>query len=85
MKSGEFDVEDPTREAGNVIAAFTPFYHPILVEQAIRQGTDIASHLRDQIAFYIRALGGSATNDSKPIWWEADAVKGGVPSSRRTV
>ncbi|WP_286157310.1 hypothetical protein [Sinorhizobium sp. RAC02] len=63
IDSGDFRTEDPERGARNVMTAFTPFYHPMLVEQDVREGSDTSSHLLDQIEFYIRALGGSATND----------------------
>ncbi len=52
--SGEFEVQDPGREARNVMTAFTPFYHPVLVEQEVREGNDTEAGLRDQIAFLIK-------------------------------
>ncbi|NKQ85820.1 TetR/AcrR family transcriptional regulator [Rhizobium ruizarguesonis] len=64
--SGEFVAEDPGREARSIMTAFTPFYHPVLVEQEVRQGNDTGARLRDQIAFFIRALGGSATDGRHP-------------------
>jgi AcrR family transcriptional regulator len=60
--SGEFVAEDPGREARSIMIAFTPFYHPVLVEQEVRQDNDTGARLRDQIAFFIRALGGSSTD-----------------------
>ena len=40
--SGDFRVEDPERGARNVMTAFTPFYHPMLVEQDVRDVTYLA-------------------------------------------
>jgi hypothetical protein len=51
MKSGEFRAADPRREARNVMTAFTPFYHPVLVEQSVRDGNDTGARLHDQITF----------------------------------
>ncbi|MEV4607264.1 hypothetical protein MRBLMR1_002259 [Neorhizobium sp. LMR1-1-1.1] len=53
MKSGEFRAADPRREARNVMTAFTPFYHPVLVEQSVRDGNDTGARLHDQITFLL--------------------------------
>lgn len=62
IETGEFGAEDPGREARNVMTAFTPFYHPVLVAQEVRQGNDTEARLRDQVAFFINALGGPRTS-----------------------
>jgi hypothetical protein len=36
-----------------------PFYHPVLVEQWVRNGEDTETGLRDQIRFILKALGES--------------------------
>lgn len=61
IESGEFGSEDPAREARNVMTAFTSFYHPVLVEQGIREGNDSGELLRDQIEFFIKALSRAGT------------------------
>jgi AcrR family transcriptional regulator len=53
----EFSVEDAAQAARNVITAFMPFYHPILVEQGVRSGEHTEAALCDQIRFIFRALG----------------------------
>ena len=39
--------------------AFTPFFHPILIEHCIQHGEDTEAGLRGQIRFILKALGKS--------------------------
>ncbi|OBZ93478.1 TetR family transcriptional regulator [Pararhizobium polonicum] len=57
IEAGEFEFEDAAQAARSVMNAFTPFYHPVLVEQRVRNGEDTETGLRDQIHFFLRALG----------------------------
>jgi len=59
IEAGEFSIEDAAQAARSVMTAFTPFYHPILVEQWVRNGEDTEAGLHDQIRFILKALGGS--------------------------
>lgn len=58
-EAGEFKVDDPSEAARAVNTAFTPFFHPILIEQCIQHGEDIEAGLREQIRFTLKALGKS--------------------------
>jgi AcrR family transcriptional regulator len=60
VEAGEFSVEDAGQAARNVMNAFMLFYHPVLVEQRVRNGEDTEADLRDQIRFIRDALGGFA-------------------------
>ncbi|RVC55874.1 MAG: TetR/AcrR family transcriptional regulator, partial [Mesorhizobium sp.] len=42
-----------------VRTAFTPFFHPILIEQCVQNGEDTEAALREQIRFILKALGTS--------------------------
>ncbi|MCA2406284.1 TetR family transcriptional regulator (plasmid) [Rhizobium leguminosarum bv. viciae 248] len=57
VEAHEFGVEDAAQAARNVMSAFMPFYHPVLVEQRVRNGEDTEAGLRDQIPFIMKALG----------------------------
>jgi AcrR family transcriptional regulator len=59
IEAGEFTIEDAAQAARSVMTAFIPFYHPILVEQWVRNGEDTEAGLHDQIRFILKALGGS--------------------------
>jgi AcrR family transcriptional regulator len=59
-EAGEFDVEDPVETARAVNTAFTPFFHPILIEHSVEHGEDTDAGLREQICFIQKALGKSA-------------------------
>ncbi|MGY3620224.1 TetR/AcrR family transcriptional regulator [Bradyrhizobium sp. USDA 10063] len=59
IEAGEFEVEDAAEAARAVKSAFTPFFHPILIEHCIRHGEDTEAGLRDQIRFILKALGKS--------------------------
>jgi AcrR family transcriptional regulator len=59
IEAGEFKVEDPAEAARAVKTAFTPFFHPILIEQCLQQGEDTEAGLREQIRFILKALGRS--------------------------
>ncbi len=59
IEAGEFGVEDAAQAARNLMNAFMPFYHPVLVEQRVRNGEDTEAGLRDQMRFFLKALGGS--------------------------
>lgn len=59
IEAGEFGVEDAAQAARSVMNACTPFYHPVLVEQRVRNGEDTETGLRDQIHFFLRGLGGA--------------------------
>jgi AcrR family transcriptional regulator len=59
VEAGEFDVENAAEAARAVKSAFTPFFHPILIEHCIRHGEDTEADLRNQIRFILKALGRS--------------------------
>ncbi len=59
VEAGEFDIEDAAQAARGVMNAFLPFYHPVLVEQWVRNGEDTEVGLRDHVRFILKALGGS--------------------------
>lgn len=59
IEAGEFKVEDPAEAARAVKTAFTPFFHPILIEHCVRHGEDTEAGLREQIRFVLKALGKS--------------------------
>ncbi|MFG3597152.1 TetR/AcrR family transcriptional regulator [Bradyrhizobium sp. RDI18] len=56
IEAGEFEVEDAAEAARAVKSAFTPFFHPILIEHCVRHGEDTEADLRDQIRFILKAL-----------------------------
>ena len=60
VEAGEFNVEDPAEAARAVHAAFAPFFHPILIEQCLKNDGEIEAGLRAQIRFSLQALGKSA-------------------------
>jgi AcrR family transcriptional regulator len=59
IEAGEFKVEDPAEAARAINTAFTPFFHPILIEQCLQHGENTEAALREQIRFILRALGKS--------------------------
>jgi AcrR family transcriptional regulator len=59
IEAGQFKVEDPAEAARAVNTAFTPFFHPILIEHCIQHGEDTEAGLRGQIRFILKALGKS--------------------------
>ncbi|TPI31959.1 TetR/AcrR family transcriptional regulator [Mesorhizobium sp. B3-2-1] len=59
IEAGEFKVEDSAKAARAVKTAFTPFFHPILIEHCLRHGEDNEAGLREQIRFILKALGKS--------------------------
>jgi hypothetical protein len=59
IEAGEFEVEDAAKAARAVKSAFTPFFHPILIEHCVRHGEDTEADLRDQIRVILKALGKS--------------------------
>jgi AcrR family transcriptional regulator len=59
IEAGEFKVDDPAEAARAVKTAFTPFFHPILIEHCVQHGEDTEAGLREQIRFILRALGKS--------------------------
>jgi AcrR family transcriptional regulator len=59
IEAGEFKVEDPAKAARAVKTAFTPFFHPILIEHCLQHGEDTEAGLREQIRFILKALGKS--------------------------
>jgi AcrR family transcriptional regulator len=59
IEAGEFEVEDPAEAARAVETAFTPFFHPILIEHCVQHGEDTEAGLREQIRFILNALGKS--------------------------
>jgi AcrR family transcriptional regulator len=58
-EAGELKVEDPAEAARAVNTAFTPFFHPILIEHCVQHGEDTEAALREQIRFILKALGKS--------------------------
>jgi AcrR family transcriptional regulator len=59
IETGELKVEDPAEAARAVNTAFTPFFHPILIEHCVQHGEDTEAGLREQIHFILKALGKS--------------------------
>jgi AcrR family transcriptional regulator len=59
IEEREFEVEDAAQAARAVKIAFTPFFHPTLIEHCIRHGEDTEADLRNQIRFILKALGSS--------------------------
>ena len=57
IDAGNLKVEDPAEAARAVNAAFTPFFHPILIEHGVQHGEDTEAGLREQIRFVRNALG----------------------------
>jgi AcrR family transcriptional regulator len=58
-EAGEFEVEDPAEAARAVKTAFTPFFHPILIEHSVEHDEDTEAGLREHIRFIRNALGKS--------------------------
>ncbi|ULJ75659.1 TetR/AcrR family transcriptional regulator [Rhizobium gallicum] len=58
-EAGKFSVEDAARSARSAMNAFVPFYHPILVEERVRNAEDAKGDLSEQICFILKALGGN--------------------------
>jgi AcrR family transcriptional regulator len=58
-EAGELKVGDPAEAARAVNTAFTPFFHPILIEHCVQHGEDTEAGLREQIRFILKALGKS--------------------------
>ena len=58
-EAGEFEVEDPAAAARAVKTAFTPFFHPILIEHSVEHDEDTEAGLREHIRFIRKALGKS--------------------------
>jgi AcrR family transcriptional regulator len=56
IEAGDFVVEYPTEAARAVMTAFTPFFHPILIEHCVQRGEDTEAGLREQIRFILKAL-----------------------------
>jgi len=65
LQAGEFQVEDAGRATRGVMTAFLPFFHPVLVEQGVQEGKDMAVAAYAQIRFIMQALG-------KSDWRRAD-------------
>jgi AcrR family transcriptional regulator len=59
VEAGELKVDDPAEAARAVNTAFTPFFHPILIEHCVQHGEDTEAGLREQIRFILKALGKS--------------------------
>ncbi|ANW04912.1 TetR/AcrR family transcriptional regulator [Bradyrhizobium icense] len=59
IEAAEFEVEDVAKAARAVKSAFTPFFHPILIEHCLQHGEDTEAGLREQIRFILKALGKS--------------------------
>jgi AcrR family transcriptional regulator len=59
IEAGEFEVEDAAKAVRAVKSAFTPFFHPILIEHGVQHGEDTEAGLREQIRFILKALGKS--------------------------
>lgn len=59
LQSGEFQVDDANHATRGVITAFLPLFHPVLVEQRVQKGEDMAEAVHAQIGFIMRALGKS--------------------------
>ncbi|AFL50605.1 AcrR family transcriptional regulator [Sinorhizobium fredii] len=65
MEADEFEVKDPAETARAVNTAFTPFFHPILIEHSVRRGEDTEAGLREQFRFVQKALGNRAESGSR--------------------
>ncbi|MGR9452698.1 TetR/AcrR family transcriptional regulator [Rhizobium leguminosarum] len=55
IDTGAFRV-DAARAARSLMNALMPFYHPVLIEQGVRDGVDTEEGLRDQIHFILKAI-----------------------------
>jgi AcrR family transcriptional regulator len=64
IEAGEFEVEDPAEAARAIKTAFSPFFHPILIEHCVQHGEDTEAGLREQIRFIVKALGKSGVRRS---------------------
>ncbi|WP_349962525.1 TetR/AcrR family transcriptional regulator [Rhizobium sp. ZPR3] len=71
LQTGEFRVDDADHATRGVITAFLPFFHPVLLEQRVQEGEDMADAVHAQIRFIMRALG---TSD----WRRAEASEEGL-------
>jgi AcrR family transcriptional regulator len=58
-EAGDLKAEDPAEAARAVKTAFTPFFHPILIEHCVQRGEDTEAGLPEQIRFILKALGKS--------------------------
>ncbi|MEI9406452.1 TetR/AcrR family transcriptional regulator [Mesorhizobium argentiipisi] len=57
IEAGEFRFEDPAEAARAVKTAFTPYFHPVLLEHCLQHGEDIEAGMREQVRFILKALG----------------------------
>jgi AcrR family transcriptional regulator len=57
VETGELDVENATESARAVKFACTPFFHPVLIEQHVRNGQHTDTNLHVIIPFILKALG----------------------------
>ena len=67
VRTGEFDVADPTLAALCFQHAMMSSLHPLIVEHRLREGEDIEAMIEPMLAFSFRALGaGDSTSGSYP-------------------
>nr|WP_287221675.1 hypothetical protein [Mesorhizobium sp.] len=59
-RGGRTQGRGPAEAARAINTAFTPFFHPILIEHCVQHGEDTEAALREQIRFILKALGKSA-------------------------
>ncbi|URK86210.1 TetR family transcriptional regulator (plasmid) [Rhizobium sp. RCAM05350] len=57
-EAGDLSVNDAVEAARSAMNAFSPFYHPVLVEARLREAEDPKQGLDQQISFILAALGG---------------------------
>ncbi|WP_335727674.1 TetR/AcrR family transcriptional regulator [Rhizobium leguminosarum] len=57
--AGSFSVIDAAIASRSAMNAFVPFYHPVLVEERVRNAGNAEEGLGEQISFILQALGGN--------------------------
>lgn len=57
-EAGDLSIHDAGVAARGAMNAFSPFYHPVLVEARLREAEDTKQDLDQQISFILAALGG---------------------------
>ncbi|MGO6785813.1 hypothetical protein ACCS70_21880 [Rhizobium ruizarguesonis] len=57
--AGNFSVIDAAIAARSAMNAFVPFYHPVLVEERVRNAENAEEGLGEQISLILQALGGN--------------------------
>jgi len=56
IEAGEFEPVDPRETAELIMLSITPFCHPILVAQCMKDGRDLEADARASVRFLLRAI-----------------------------